>query len=405
MTGVAVVGAGRIGIPWAVVLAVEVDIPVTCIDIDEKRVEKLNNGIPPFAEPELERYLREAIDRGNFNATTNKDAVRNHEYVALTVNAPRGGMSDFVDLVEDYAGRLVDRQVVVARTTLPVDMVSTMWEVVDTHAEGSPTFTTFPERLAEGKAIDEIKSLPKIVGVMDDAGRTAMHDLLEGLNCPIRFTDVETAMFVKLIDNSYRDALFAISNQIAFTSDQLGLNAHEAIELANYEYPRNEIPGPGPVGGKCLPKDPHFLTDEWVCDQPTTPDLFSATRRTNSAIPSYVLSHILRQQPDDVAILGVSYKSGVGDTYNSPAMWLAEELMSLDISVSVCDPNVDGTDPLDSVLDGSDTIILAMNHQEFEGIEPDINEFTDEEAVVYDLWHYLDDTKLDRSYSGFGVAE
>lgn len=402
--GVAVIGAGRIGAPWAAVLGTKLDIDVTCIDIDEERVATLNRGESPFEEPHLAEYISNAVDAGKLTATTDPEVVTDHQYVAFTVNAPRNGMAALLDTVRDYASRLNDDHVLINRVTLPVDMIERMQATVNRHAKGSPTFVMFPERLAEGKAITEIETLPKIVGVNNEAGRNAMRDLLEGLNCPIRFTDLETAMFVKLVDNSFRDGLFAIANQIAYTADELELDAHEAISLANYEYPRNDIPSPGPVGGKCLPKDPHFLTDERVCDQPTTPDLFNTTRRTNASLSAHATTEILRQRPSTVAMLGLSYKRGVGDTYNSPAKDIAESLVGQGVSVCSYDPYVETSYSLDEVLPEADIVVLGVNHDEFEGIERRINEFTKPDSIVYDLWGFLDETQLNRDYDGFGVA-
>ncbi|RQG92054.1 nucleotide sugar dehydrogenase [Natrarchaeobius chitinivorans] len=402
--GIAVIGAGRIGVPWAAVLSVELSETVTCIDVDPDRVDTINRGEAPFQEPQLESYIETGVAEGTLSATTDPSVISDHQYVAITVNAPRNRMEEFLDVIREYAEFIDDDHVIINRTTIPVDVVTKMEATIADSAASDPTFTVFPERLAEGKAIEEIKTLPKIVGVSDERGKDQMTELLAGLECDIEFTDPETTMFVKLIDNSYRDALFAIANQIAFTADQLDLDAHTAISLANREYPRNDIPTPGTVGGKCLPKDPHFLMDSRVCEQPTTPDLFSATRRTNSSIPAYVVTEILRQQPTAVAVLGTSYKGGVGDTYNSPAKRIADDLQAQGIAVSAYDPYVTTDATLEETLSGADTVILAVNHPEFDGIEPTINETVASDAIVYDLWGMLEETRLERPYEGFGIA-
>jgi UDP-N-acetyl-D-mannosaminuronic acid dehydrogenase len=403
--GVAVVGAGRIGLPWAAVLAADLGVDVTCLDLDEERVDAIERADSPFAEPSLDDLLTEAVDAGRLRATTDPTAVRDHEYVALTINAPRNDTSGYVDAVETYADLLREGQTVVSRSTLPVEMVSRTREIVRERAGDGVAFTVFPERLAEGKAVAEIRSLPKIVGVDDEAGERAMRALLEPLDCPVRVTTPETAMLVKLIDNAYRDAVFAVANQIAYTADQLGLDAHEAIDLANRDYPRNDIPTPGTVGGKCLPKDPHFLMDEWVCDQPTTPDLFNATRRTNAYLPSYVATAVVREQPSRVAVLGMAYKSGVGDTFDSPAVAIAESVESSGVPVAAHDPQVPEFDgDLTAALDGADLAVLAVNHPEYEGIEPVLNETLPADGLVYDVWGFLDEEALDVAYDGYGIA-
>lgn len=401
---VTVVGAGRIGVPWGVVLADELGVPVTYVDVDPERVGQLRRGEAPFAEPGLADRLARTVDDGLVDATTEPSAVADSRFVAVTVNAERDGTGDFLEVVRSYARHLTGDHVVVNRTTLPVGTVTQAREVVREAADGTPSFVVFPERLAEGRAVTEIRTLPKVVGVDGEPGRRAMRRLLAGFDCPTLFTDPETAMFVKLIDNAYRDALFSIANQIAFTADRLGLDAREAIRLANHEYPRNDIPTPGPVGGKCLPKDPHFLTDERVCDQPTTPDLFGSTRRTNARIPAYVATEVLRRQPETVGVLGVSYKRGVGDTYGSPAVEVAETLERRGVTVSAHDPHVPRFDTgVRETVSDADVVLLAVDHPAFDGIEPTLNDASPTDAVVYDMWGHLDRDALDRPYDGFGV--
>lgn len=400
----AVVGAGRIGLPWAAVLATHRDLQVTCVDIDENLVARINDGEAPFAEPRLPELLQSAVESGRLRATTNEKAVRDHRYVAMTVNAPRNEMDSFLTTVREYIPHLSQDQVVINRTTLPVHMITRMREAIKNATTSPPSFAVLPERLAEGKAVEEILSLPNIIGTADKKGEKAMRELLEPLDCPMHFTDPETAMFVKLIDNSFRDGLFAIANQIAYVADELDLDGHEAIELANADYPRNDIPSPGLVGGKCLPKDPHFLMDETTCDQPTTPDLFSATRRTNASLPAYIATEVLKKQPKKVTVLGVTYKEGVGDTYNSPAAAIRDRIAAQGIKVSAYDPHVeDVDDDLAGALDGADVVVLATPHAEFVDATSAINEYANPDAEVYDVWGYFNEEQLEVGYDGFGI--
>jgi len=402
----AVIGAGRIGLPWAAVLASEGDLSVTCIDIDEDRVAKINEGIAPFMEPGLEEHLQAAVDRGNLTATSDERVVADHEFVAVTINAPRNEMDRFVDVIREYAAHLSSEQLLINRTTLPVHMITRMREVLAEEVSPAPEFAVLPERLAEGKAIEEIKTLSKVVGVGTAAGEQRLRTLLDPLGGELQFTDPRTAMFVKLIDNTYRDALFAIANQIAYAADVLELDSQEAIHLANGDYPRNDIPSPGPVGGKCLPKDPHFLMDETICDQPTTPDLFNTTRRTNARLPSYVSTAVLSERPSKVGILGLSYKAGVGDTFDSPAHDIKSILAEQGIDVVAHDPHADeGVCDVETAIADADIVVLATNHAEYDGIETTINERAAPDGTVYDLWGFLDREELTLAYDGFGIAD
>lgn len=284
-------------------------------------------------------------------------------------------------------------------------MISRMKEVLAEELADTPEFVVFPERLAEGKAIEEIQTLPKVVGADTEEAERRMEDLLRPLTGELKFTTPRTAMFVKLIDNTYRDALFAVTNQIAYAADTLKLDSREAISLANDDYPRNDVPPPGPVGGKCLPKDPHFLMDATICDQPTTPDLFSSTRRTNASLTNYVSTEILRRAPSKVAILGLTYKAGVDDTFESPADDLREILTEQGVDTDAHDPHVPSHESLEAALTDADVVVLAVNHEEFSSIEGVIERHTPQDAVVYDLWGHLDGVALNRVYDGFGIND
>ncbi|RLM57146.1 nucleotide sugar dehydrogenase [Halobellus sp. Atlit-31R] len=402
----AVIGAGRIGLPWATVLASVGDFSVTCVDVDEKRVREINEKIAPFQEPGLAEHLQDAVDRGHLRATSDETVVADHEYVAFTTNAPRNQMDRFIGIIKEYVEFLSEEQVIINRTTLPVHMIDRMQELLTGKLNESPEFAVLPERLAEGKAIEEIKTLPKVVGVETSNGEVRIRKLLEPLGGRLQITDPRTAMFVKLIDNTYRDALFAIANQIAYSADVMNLDSQDAIQLANEDYPRNDIPSPGPVGGKCLPKDPHFLMDETICDQPTTPDLFNTTRRTNSRLPNYVSTEILKERPSKVAILGLSYKAGVGDTFDSPAHDIKTILVEQGVNVAAHDPRADeGVANLETAIEDADVVVLATNHPEYAGIEAIINDRANVDGIVYDLWGFLNREELALTYNGFGIAE
>jgi UDP-N-acetyl-D-mannosaminuronate dehydrogenase len=154
-----------------------------------------------------------------------------------------------------------------------------------------------------------------------------------------------------------------------------------------------------------LPKDPHFLTDEWVCEQPTTPDLFNSTRRTNASLQSYIVTELLRKQPDEIAVLGLAYKPNVDDKFNSPARAIQESLVSNGIVTRVYGPQVEGhEESLEAALDGADGAAVMVNHPEFEDIESTPNQYLPADSFVYGVWGMLDSEKLEIQYDGFGTS-
>ena len=383
---VCVVGAGHIGLPWAAALANK-GYRITCVDINENRVDDINNGSCIFDEPRLEEYLQNAIRTDRLKATTEPETVSSANIVAFTLNAPQDELDDYLSTIKTYNSYISAHQIIVNRTTLPVPLVrSTIRKIVDGMdiSESDLHYVTFPERLAEGKAIEEIENLPKIVGSSTPTARKAISKLLSEFSGDINYTDPETAMLVKLIDNSYRDARFAIANQFAIIADELGLDAHEAVELANKDYPRNDIPSPGTVGGKCLIKDPHFLTDQHLPFNESTPNLFRKTREVNRAFEKRIANQVSDFEPKKVAILGTSYKKGIGDETESPSLHIKDIISSQGIATDCYDPYVPGRDNLEETIEGADVVLIAVNHLEFEKNEEKIKTLAS--GPIIDVW-------------------
>lgn len=388
---VCIVGAGHIGLPWAAALA-EMGFDVECIDVDEQRVEAVNAAEAPFDEPHLQEYLESAVSSDRLRATRDPSRVGTARFVGITVNAPHGEMERYLRIIRTYAEHLARDQIVVNRTTLPIPMVERTRATIAI-TMGIPVddlrYATFPERLVGGKAIEEIESLPKVVGADDDYTRDAVTRLVEPFDGIVHHTDTRTAMLVKLIDNAYRDARFAIANQFAIVADELDIDAHEAIRIANEEYPRNDIPSPGPVGGKCLIKDPYFLMDEHLPEGSSTPDLFARSRAVNEAFERRIVAQALTTNPAHVAILGTSYKRDVGDETASPALRIRDELASRGVETTCCDPHVPHRPDFETALRDADGAIVAVDHTYYEERESRIKELAD--GVIVDVWGIFED--------------
>ncbi|MFB6215624.1 MAG: UDP binding domain-containing protein, partial [Candidatus Aenigmatarchaeota archaeon] len=306
-----------------------------------------------------------------------------------TLNAPEDDLSSYLDILEDYAEKLNDDQVIINRTTLPVELVDKSREVVANGIgveKDELKYVTFPERLAEGFAIEEIETLPKIVGTSSKKGKEAINWLAGHFEGEKKFTNDETAMFIKLIDNTYRDAKFSIANQFALLAEEIDkVDAHKAIEMANHDYPRNDIPTPGTVGGKCLSKDPHFLMKKTITSQPWGSDLFRHTRKTNAEFERKVFWKVMEQNPESVGILGTGFKKDNGDEFESPAIRIKDKLEEVDVNTICFDPHSDERDtPMTEVLQETDVCLLAVNHTYFEEREEEIKETAN--SKIIDIW-------------------
>ncbi len=151
-----------------------------------------------------------------------------------------------------------------------------------------------PERTLEGNAFEELATLPQIISGIDKHSLKKVREFFQPVCSEVvELNSVEEAEMVKLLNNSERDLMFALANEIAMMCDSKGLNAYNIINAANYKYPRSNIRNPGPAGGPCLEKDPYILTEGFIGES-YVPELFQKGRRVNESIISVSLKQAFK---------------------------------------------------------------------------------------------------------------
>ena len=243
-----------------------------------------------------------------------------------------------------------------------------------------------PERIVEGKALDEMTNLPEIIGVEDESTGKVVQELFTMLGPKeISITNTRTAEAAKLFTNVYRYVNFALSNEFAIICESLNINAREAIMLANRGYSRSNIPLPGPAAGPCLRKDGLFLSNV------SSINLIKVAWLLNESIPLHIVETIESKLGNlhgkKVGVLGRAYKKDIDDSRDSPAVRLIEELEARGADVLSFDPHIPGTTKMEKVLE-SEILILAVNHSYFDKIRI---EMLKGPKLIYDVWgSYLD---------------
>jgi UDP-N-acetyl-D-mannosaminuronic acid dehydrogenase len=173
-----------------------------------------------------------------------------------------------------------------------------------------------PERTLEGKALQELRELPQIVGADDPAVADRAAAIFRRLTISIvQVADIETAEIIKLVSNTFRDVQFAFANEVARVCDAFGVSAHEVISAGKLGYNRTNIPLPGLVGGPCLEKDPHILMES-ARTRGIEMEITSAGRLVNERQPEetvqFISSEINRRKlasgPLKISILGMAFK-------------------------------------------------------------------------------------------------
>jgi UDP-N-acetyl-D-mannosaminuronic acid dehydrogenase len=248
-----------------------------------------------------------------------------------------------------------------------------------------------PERIAAGHALEELETLPEIVGGIDAASTSVAEGVMRWLNKEklIHTTDPVSAELAKLFTNVYRYVTFAVANEFALLAEHYGRDAHEIIHLINDGYVRGGIPYPGPCGGPCLAKDGYLLLEEI-----SFPDFILTAWKLNEGIPYHMIQRLrdaLQERSKTisgakVAVLGMGFKADNDDLRQSPALRIQEILRIEGANVAVTDPFYD-TLSLDEAVADADAVVLATNHSAYRQLTTaSLLERTKRDCVFVDCW-------------------
>lgn len=263
----AVIGLGYVGLTLGLTLN-EFGIDVVGVDTNSNVVEKLKNGIPHFYEKGLEPLLKKHTNK-KLTLKTKLNENESDIYI-ICVGTP---VDEHANVNESYLESAVSEvgkvlkthDLVILRSTVPIGTCRTkvipLLEKESGLKADKDFFVAFaPERTVEGKALEELRTLPQVIGGFNKASLDYTSQFFQVFtNTIVPVKNLEEAEAVKLLNNTFRDVSFAFANEVAQVCDGFGLDARNVVRAANEGYVRNPIPYPSPgVGGACLVKDPYL---------------------------------------------------------------------------------------------------------------------------------------------------
>ncbi len=356
MGRVCVHGLGRIGLPTAALLARH-GHRVTGCDTDPAVAAAVNRGEAPFREEGLAELLAEAVRTGRLHAQSRAAEAECH-ILAVPTPCGAGRRPDLACLdaaTDALAPLLRPGDLVILESTVPVGATETLAarlaaarpDLPPPGTMGGIALAHCPERVLPGRMLAELVGNDRIIGGLTPRCARRALAFYQGFvtgNCHL--TDSRTAEFAKLAENTFRDVNIAFANELALLAEGLGVDAWEAIGLAN-RHPRVEILRPGPgVGGHCIAVDPWFLAHA----APDSAALIRAARAVNDARPGQVVHRLLTMAeafPTPVlACFGLAYKPEVDDLRNSPALEIVASLARYPgLRLLVVEPYLDALPP------------------------------------------------------------
>ncbi|MGE0067068.1 MAG: nucleotide sugar dehydrogenase [Solirubrobacterales bacterium] len=351
---IGIVGVGYVGLPLAVAFA-EQGTDVVCVDSDPAKLEALAAGrsyiedIPAATLEPLRERLHPSADHA---ALADCEAVIVCVPTPLT-NSREPDLSYLLQAAEAIAAVLVPGQLVVLESTtypgttrerlVPILERSGMTAGADFHVAFSP------ERIDPGRTDFTVRTTPKIVGGVDPASSERAAELYRRICDEVVVVSTpEAAELAKLLENIFRSVNIALVNELSQLCDRLGIDVWEVIDAAAtkpFGFMRFE-PGPG-MGGHCLPVDPFYLAFK-AREADFYPEFVELAGKVNQTQPVFCVERIERALNDvgkpvrdsRILLLGASYKGGIGDIRESPALKIARLLRERGGAVSYHDPHV-----------------------------------------------------------------
>ncbi|GAB4280953.1 MAG: UDP-glucose/GDP-mannose dehydrogenase family protein [Coriobacteriia bacterium] len=386
MARVTVIGTGYVGLVTGVCLATS-GHEVLCVDIDEKKIERLRSGTTPIYEPGLDELLAKAIADGNISFEVPgkdwADLVRDIVFVAVgTPMAPNGAadLTQVRTVVATLAECAHHPFVLVMKSTVPPGTGDHLIERYLRGAEAEIGYVSNPEFLREGHAVHDWYHTDRIVLGGDPADVAVVRALYDGIDAPILETDVASAETIKYASNAFLSTKISFINEIANLCDCIGADIDlvaEGIGMDARIGPHFLRAGIG-YGGSCFPKDTRAL-DFISTLSGYHFQLLKAVIDVNNRQRVLPLLRLKQAIPDlngvKVALLGLAFKPDTDDTRESPALDIVPLLREEGAAVTVYDPVASlpslaphaGT--VWEALDGASAAILATEWQEFQDLD------------------------------------
>ena len=389
---IAVIGTGYVGLVSGTCFA-ETGNDVVCVDIDNKKVEKLSNGQITIYEPGLEKLFLRNLKEERLRFTTNlEEGIRDAQIIFLALPTPPGedGSADlkYILGVSDNLGKILkDYKVIVDKSTVPVGTAEKVYAAIAKNYKGEFDVVSNPEFLREGVAVEDFMKPDRVViGTSSDRARKLMNDLYNPYvrqGNPIIFMDERSAELTKYAANSFLATKITFMNEVALLCEKLGADVdmvRRGIGSDERIGKRFLFPGIG-YGGSCFPKDVQALVRSSE-EVDYNFRILGAVMDVNEKQKLHLLPKIKRYFKDNLkgkhfALWGLAFKPNTDDIREAPALYMIDALVEGGATITVFDPEamnnvkqligdkVTYAENQYDALERADALIIATEWNEF----------------------------------------
>jgi len=366
-------GAGHVGLPLSIAFA-DRGLKTVIQDINASALEPIERGIMPFMDKGADEALRRVIHK-TLSATTDSAVAGKAKHVVVVIGTPvdphlNPELRSLKRLTKELAPHLRDGQIVILRSTLYPGTTEHVRADLKKHCPGVEVCFC-PERIAQGKALEELHSLPQIVSGFHPEAVEAAAALFRSLTPDIVVTTPLEAELTKLFTNSYRYIQFAIANQFYMIAGDYGVDFHRIYEAMTHQYPRlADFPKPGFASGPCLFKDTMqlsaFTNNKFF--------LGHGAMLVNEGLPNYLVEQAKKRmdlREKKVGILGMAFKAESDDKRESLSYKLRKVLEIEAADVLCSDPYLRdvGFVPAETLIGESDLIFIGAPHARYKAMD------------------------------------
>jgi UDP-N-acetyl-D-mannosaminuronic acid dehydrogenase len=386
-------GCGHIGLPLGILLA-KVGHKVNLVDLDQSRVDLVNNAKLPFLEPGGEILLAEQINNKRLHATSDLQTISSSSIIITTVGTPVDEYQspvprifrDFLNSIKEYLR--ADQLFILRSTVFPG---TARWMANELEPFGVD-LAFCPERILQGKAFLEIGDIPQIVSGASSNAVNRASILFQDVSQGVIECSLEEAELAKLYLNAFRYAQFAVSNEFYRIAVENGLDYSRIHNVMISGYERGKlIPKAGLAAGPCLLKD----TQQLIAFSNNSFLSGNAAVLANEGLPITlirVMEDMVELKNSTVGILGMAFKPEIDDIRSSLSYRVKKMLQLKAKDVLTTDPYVTADSnllPLEVVIDRSDIIIICTPHNIYRDLDL-------KGKPVLDIWKILPKTESNR---------
>ena len=347
-----IIGSGYVGLVTGACLA-SVNQHVTCLDIDEKKINNLRNGKIPIYEPGLENLIREKVDSNTLSFSSDiSQSLKNADAIFIAVGTPTNKGDDSADLsqvfscAEEIAKNIKNNTVVILKSTVPVGTCDKVEEIIN-FSNPSINFDVVsnPEFLREGSAIFDFENPDRIiVGTKEKDSISILNAIYEKQiknNFPIIFTTRRSSELIKYASNSMLAMRIIFINEIADLCEKVGANIDDislGIGLDKRIGPDFLNAGPG-FGGSCFPKDARALVESgksYSAPQNLLRAVIDGNEKRKENLSKRIIE--VAKNRKNIGILGVTYKANTDDMREAPSLSIVPDLIDKGFNVLIYDP-------------------------------------------------------------------